>query len=133
MAAKDWYYNHNSGNVSQEKDIVIPGMGQKPGSDWEGPFAAKNDALKFYADNKASHPTWKEPTDSTWKQFQNSTTSGGQAAAGAATDVLFGTNAGNWFVRIGEILLGIVLIGVGVAKLTGTTNAVASLVKARIP
>lgn len=132
MAAKDWYYNHNSGNVSQEKDIVIPGMGQKPDSAWHGPHPTKEAALKFYADNRAAHPSWKEPTDDTWKQFQNSTESGGEAVVGATTDLFAGTDVGNWLIRIGEILLGIVLIGVGVAKLTGTTNAVSSFVKARI-
>jgi hypothetical protein len=129
MAAKDWYYNHNSGSINQEKNIVIPGMGQKPGTDWEGPFPTKEAAFKYYADNHAAHPGWKEPTDSAWKQFQNSTESG--ASAGA--DVLgFGggsIDAQNWFIRIGEILLGIVLIGVGVAKLTGTTNLISKALK----
>jgi hypothetical protein len=44
-------------------------------------------------------------------------------------DAFKGLNLGNWILRIGEILLGVVLIGVGVAKLTGTTNAVAGAAK----
>lgn len=112
---------------------MLPYADERPDSRWEGPFATKNDALKYYADNRAANPTWKEPTDSTWKQFQNSTVSGGQAVTESASDMFFGTNAQNWLIRVGEILLGIVLIGVGVAKLTGTTNAISSLVKARIP
>jgi hypothetical protein len=51
---------------------------------------------------------------------------------GAALDPFHGLNLGNIFLRIGEVLLGIVLIGVGVAKLTGTTNFVASAIKAKI-
>jgi hypothetical protein len=133
MAATDWYYNHNSGQVNQEKNIVLPGMGQKPGVGWEGPFKSKDEALKFYADNRAAHPEWKEPTDSTWKQFQNSTVSGGEAVTEGAKDLFFGSDANSWFIRIGEIVLGIVLIGIGVAKLTGTTNTIAKLAKVAIP
>ncbi len=36
-------------------------------------------------------------------------------------------------VRIGEALLGIVLIGIGLARITGAQNAVSSIAKARIP
>ena len=39
----------------------------------------------------------------------------------------------NTWIRIGEVLLGIVLIGIGLARITGTQNAVSSIVKARIP
>lgn len=55
----------------------------------------------------------------------------GQAVS--SLDPFKGLNLGNWVLRIGEILLGVVLVGVGIAKLTGTTNFVASAVKARIP
>ena len=51
----------------------------------------------------------------------------------SALDPFKGLNLGNILLRVGEVLLGIVLVGVGIAKLTGTTNAVASIVKARIP
>jgi hypothetical protein len=47
----------------------------------------------------------------------------------AAADALGGFNIGNWFLRIGEILLGLVLIGVGVARITGAENAISSIVK----
>jgi hypothetical protein len=33
-----------------------------------------------------------------------------------------GLNLGAWLLRIGEIILGVVLVGVGVAKLTGADN-----------
>jgi hypothetical protein len=48
-------------------------------------------------------------------------------------NVFHGLDLGNVLLRVGEVLLGIVLLGVGVAKLTGTTNFVSSVVKAKIP
>lgn len=57
----------------------------------------------------------------------------GAAISLGARDLFHGLDLGNVLLRIGEVLLGIVLVGVGVAKLTGTTNFVASAVKARIP
>lgn len=38
------------------------------------------------------------------------------------TQLFHGLNLGGLILRIGEIILGVVLIGVGVAKLTGTDN-----------
>jgi hypothetical protein len=37
------------------------------------------------------------------------------------------------WVRVAEVALGIVLLAIGVARITGTQNAVAQVVKARIP
>ncbi len=36
-------------------------------------------------------------------------------------------------VRIGEVLLGIVLIGIGLARITGAQNTISAIAKARIP
>lgn len=55
---------------------------------------------------------------------------GGLAAIGDFFGRL--TQANTW-IRAGEILIGIVLLGVGFARASGTQNAVASIVKARIP
>jgi hypothetical protein len=55
------------------------------------------------------------------------------AAAKGAEDAFHGLSLGNWFMRIGEILLGIVLVGVGVARITGAQNAVSKIVKTRLP
>lgn len=55
------------------------------------------------------------------------------AAAKGAENVYKGLNLGSWLLRIGEILLGIVLVGVGVARITGAQNAISKVVKAKIP
>lgn len=47
----------------------------------------------------------------------------------ASQDVFHGLNLSTWILRIGEILLGVVLIGVGVAKLTGAENVVSKAAK----
>lgn len=59
----------------------------------------------------------------------------GAAAAGAekAVESLGGFNLASWFLRIGEILLGLVLIGVGVARITGAQNAISKVVKTKLP
>ena len=53
--------------------------------------------------------------------------------AQSAKDAFNGLNLGNWLLRIGEIMLGVVLVGVGIAKLTGTTNLIAAAVKTKLP
>lgn len=58
---------------------------------------------------------------------------GQQAAGVAGQDILGGINIGNLVLRAGEILLGIVLIGVGIAKLTGAENLVSTAVKGVVP
>ena len=47
-------------------------------------------------------------------------------------DIFNGLNLGNILVRVGELLIGLVLIGVGVAKITGAENIASKLVKAKI-
>jgi hypothetical protein len=125
----DWFYNEDSGAVDSQSGVEAwfnrnTGVNtiQKKFGGWHGPFPTKEAAFQYYLDNKAAHPEWKEPTDSLWKTFTNST--------GVLSTDLFGQfNAGNWFIRISEILLGIVLIGVGVAKLTGAPNAISTFAK----
>lgn len=53
------------------------------------------------------------------------------AAAKGASDILgvSGLNLGSLLLRVGEVVLGIVLIGVGVAHMTGTDNFVSSALK----
>lgn len=44
-------------------------------------------------------------------------------------DLFHGLNLGNILLRIGEVILGVVLIAEGLAKITGTTNFVAAAVR----
>lgn len=59
----------------------------------------------------------------------------GAAAKGAekAVESLGGFNLSSWFLRIGEILLGLVLVGVGVARITGAQNAISKVVRTKLP
>lgn len=56
-----------------------------------------------------------------------------QGASKAYKDLLGGFNIGNWFLRIGEILIGLVLVGVGLARVTGAQNVISQLVKTKVP
>jgi hypothetical protein len=48
----------------------------------------------------------------------------GNLAQKAVSDIFHGLDLQTTFIRIAEVLLGIMLIGVGVAKLTGTDNII---------
>ena len=50
-----------------------------------------------------------------------------------AVDTLGNFNLSSWFLRIGEILLGLVLVGVGIARITGAQNIISQAVRTKIP
>lgn len=131
----DWSYNHITGAVQHLPSVQSSVMrAVAPG--WHGPFKTKEEALAFYEQNRTAHPEWKAPTG--WLgNIENAITGGADAVTGGAysavTDPLGKLNLGGWFIRIGEILLGIVLIGVGLARLTGVQNVVSKVAKVAIP
>jgi hypothetical protein len=53
----------------------------------------------------------------------------GVGVAKASQDIFKGLNLANLIMRLGEIVLGIVLVGVGVAKITGAGNVVSKAVR----
>lgn len=127
--AKKWYYNSNSGVIGNYDEITEwPAL--HAGTGWHGPFDTKALALSYYSTNASKNPGWKAPTDSLTTGLGNATSTLGTAVTGGLG--LDNNAIQSWLIRIGEILLGIVLVAVGVAKLTGTTNIVASAVKAKI-
>lgn len=128
MATK-WYYNSRSGLVEDYNEITMwPAL--HAGTGWHGPFDTKEAALKYYNDNKANNSGWKAPTESISEGAGNLAETGADAVKGKLG--LSNEDIQSWMVRVGEILLGLVLVAVGVAKLTGTTNAVSRVVKAKI-
>ena len=133
MALIEWLYNSNTGVIGPVENIMaIPLL--HSGLGWHGPFDTKQAAIDFYNRNKAANPGWKAPIGAldVGGAIANAQQSAGERASDAL-GAFKGLNLEVWFVRIGEIILGIVLIGVGLAKLTGTTNIVSSVVKAKIP
>lgn len=133
--ATQWFYNSNSGSIQSSDLTSIIGNPQLHlGLGWHGPFTSKQAAIDYYNKYKSQNPGWKPPTTDLGQAFQNTVSTG---VSGITSGITSGLGLSNeqlqsWLVRIGEILLGIVLVGVGLAKLTGTTNAVAGLVKAKI-
>jgi hypothetical protein len=127
----DWNYNHLTGAVMQLLSVQSSVM-RAMGLGWHGPFKTKDDALAYYTANKAAHPDWKAPTGLVGN-VENALSTGADVATGGTfskiTDPLGNINLGGWFIRIAEILLGLVLIGVGVAKLSGVDNAITKVVK----
>lgn len=58
---------------------------------------------------------------------------GAGMAVGTAVDQIGSFLTANWFLRIGEILLGVVLVGVGIARITGVQNFVSQIAKTKMP
>jgi hypothetical protein len=121
-----WFYSSISGSVISELALGDTIQAHLPG--WHGPFPTKQAALNYYQQNKAAHPDWKAPTGLAGA-VTNTVTSGVSGTA----DFLSRLAAPNTWLRVAEVALGLILIAVGVARLTGTQNAVSSIVKARIP
>jgi hypothetical protein len=69
------------------------------------------------ADIKA-HPGWAQPVGGVGGEIGNL----GKRALGLNDPIFHGVHVENWFIRVAEVLLGVVLIGIGIAKLTGTDN-----------
>lgn len=138
----DWYYNRVTGNITQyfggEATLLLAtGI-------WKGPFASKQAAIDFYNENKSAHPDYAPPTEPYDIPAQiGNTVTGANTAAKAqagnvvsqATNQIFGSAVDpntiqSWIIRIGEILLGLVLIGVGVAGWDHVKSAVKTTAKA---
>lgn len=60
-------------------------------------------------------------------------TVGGLPSIPNPLDIFHGLNIGNILLRVGEVVLGVVLIAVGLAKVTGADNAIASVLKTKMP
>lgn len=127
--------------------VILPPATNKPGAyaidsgtkaQIEAKYPNNSEVWGPFADRLHAVSAQKQIQANAWKGIAGWFTqaSGIPVTPGVAQsgmDVLGSLNLASWLIRIGEILLGIVLVGVGVAKLTGTTNFVASAVKARIP
>lgn len=127
----DWNYNSHTGAVMQMPSVqsaVVRSMGLG----WHGPFKTKEETLAYYSANKDANPGWKAPAG--WQEnIENAIKAPGEIAGNAVSDTLGKLNLAGWFIRIGEVLLGIVLIGVGIARLTGVQNAISKVAKVAIP
>lgn len=120
-----WYYNSDSGAINESPEwLAYPELHMGVG--WHGPFKTKDEAIQFYKDGKPNNPGWKEPTGLLGNLGN---TLGNTGRALGITDPLGNLNLSGWFVRIAEILLGLLLIGVGVAKLTGVSNQISKAAK----
>jgi len=102
-----WFVNNASGTIQRQSNpILAEALAQ---SGWTG-FATQAEAKAFANNGPAGQV----------KKVANSAFSGINAVGDFANKL---TQANTW-LRIAEGLLGIVLIGVALAKLTGVDNAV---------
>ena len=76
------------------------------------------------ADYKAALATDSEPGG------KNSNLADPNSIIGGLKDAAgLNANITTWFIRVGEVVLGIVLVAIGVAKLTGVQNSIAKVAK----
>jgi hypothetical protein len=129
----DFIYNSHTGAVQQYPSPIASAV-IKAGLGWHGPFKTERDALDFYNRNKASHPDWAEPTGvlGNIKNIPGAITGQVNAATEGVKGIFGLSNADitSWLIRIGEIMLGLVLVAVGIAKLTGVDNTIVGMIKA---
>lgn len=126
-----WYYNSTTGAVVQFP-AFYPFPVLHMGLGWHGPFNSQDAANAFYRDNHGANPGWKAPS-SVINQITDLpnevSTQIGNTGKAIQHEFFHGVDLQAWFIRIGEVLLGLILVGVGLAKLTGTTNFVMDTIK----
>lgn len=124
-----YIYNHFTGSVN-----YLPGpaasayvaAGQALG--WHGPFDTEQAAVDFYNSQAKAHPDWKAPTG-----VRGVVTNAVSQVTGLPVDAkgfLGLPNWDNWLLRIAEIVVGVVILGVGVAHMSGNkTNVIVKALK----
>lgn len=106
----------------------------------KGVIEVKDQGALIRAEFQATPGSWKLfpfthaglVAGSKWAGVPVPAGSGGTPGFGVSPkvlDVLGGLDLGNLMLRVGEILLGLVLLGVGIAKLTGTDNVISNAAK----
>lgn len=116
----------------QEKDAVSIGFhGYATKAEAEAHPNSVNFAQKIFvnaleADYKTALATQSQPGGKNSNLADPNSLIGGITATATAG---LNANITSWFIRIGEVVLGIVLVAVGVAKLTGTANVISKAAK----
>ncbi len=97
----NFYISPQTHTIQQESNPLwaagLRGLG------WLGPYATKADA-KAALDTVSQGPA---------QAVRDTAVRAGKDLLGAGKDVLGGANLSSWFVRVGEILAGLVLVGIG--------------------
>lgn len=127
MPLTEVIYNSHTGVITT-LPTPIAEVQLRLGIGWHGPFQSVREAVDYFHANKSKNPGWKEPTGNVGQALENA----GSSAVSEVKEAVTGDIAdkfGAWFLRIGEVLLGLVLIGVGLAKLTGIENVVSKVAK----
>jgi hypothetical protein len=106
MAQKTWFYNDVSGRIIHEGNALLAAVQEQLPS-WHA-FNTKAEAEAYKAAHHASVPIIGQAADAA-----------GSAVRGVDMPAFFSalTNGNTW-LRIGEVALGLILIAVGLAKMT---------------
>jgi hypothetical protein len=124
-----WIYNSRSGAVDH-LPANVANLLLKSGQGFHGPFNSEQEILDYYNSNKGANPGWHAPEGDFFKRLLNTVSSApSDALSSAKNNILGNVNVQSWFLRIGEILFGLILVGVGIAKLTGTANVISKAMK----
>ncbi len=147
--AGGWFYDSRDGNVGDETGLfgAIGDVLLHAGLGWHGPFRNLQAVVDFYNTNAAANPDWVPPQLGGYLKsnpglhgvtsammgnpgFTQYAKNQLQGSAGAATNTGLATigdffsklgQASTW-LRVAEVLLGLGLIVVSLAKLAGDTS-----------
>lgn len=119
--------------------VILPPATNKPGAyaidtgtkaQIEAKYPANSEVWGPFADRLHAVSAQKQIQANAWKGVAGWFTmaSGGvpvtPGVAQTGVDWYKGLNLAGWLLRVGEIILGVVLIGVGIAKLSGADNVI---------
>lgn len=133
-----WFYNSHNGLVQfvsgvqffTEEGNLHLGLGL------HGPFPSQADAENFAAAIKGVAPDNNKNAATQLRQeaqgLGSTAINGSGSPSGGVSLTSLITQPSTW-VRVVEVALGIILLAIGVARMTGTQNTISQLVKARIP
>lgn len=132
---KTWYLNENSGEIKHITNWFERQYYNSLG--WYSRFPTRAQAEAYRAAHPPTHKNPFNPTNPT-NPANKGLRAGAGAAADAAKDAVTGvTNdvlkplfQGNIWIRVAEVALGVVLIAVGVARLTNALPVATKIAKA---
>jgi hypothetical protein len=124
MAQKTWFYNEKSGRIIHEGNTLLAAV-QEQLPLWHA-FNTKAEAEAY----KAAHPP-------SWPILGQAADAAGSAVTAGVKGVDVGgflsalANPNTW-LRVGEVALGLILIAVGLAKMTSAIPAVNKIARLAI-
>lgn len=118
---KDWFYNENTGEIQHIHAGDVAGVATNPewyyfaGLSYEVRFATQAEAEAYKQQHPPSHKSILDPTN---PNNPLHVPDPGSVASSVTNDLLKPLFQAHIWLRVGEVALGLILIAVGVARMT---------------